>query len=128
MFIPDPSNGNPGATGVGQIDSRGNYTIHTAGVDGAILGSHIVVIEAREKVDLNVTSFAPSLIPEYYSDPSASGLSAEVKDIEENVIDFALTSQEPEASEPSETSEASETSDPPEPPEPSQDGMESGEE
>jgi hypothetical protein len=113
MFIPDASNGDPGATGVGKIDANGHYTIHTAGVEGAIVGSHAVIVEAREKVDLNVTSYAPSLIPEAYSDPAASGLAAEVREIEENVIDFALSSQGPEPTELPEPSEPSVAADAP---------------
>jgi hypothetical protein len=93
QFVPDESKGMVGASGVGRIDATGRYQIMTAGVDGAIIGSHVVGIEAREDVDLNTTSFAPSLIPESYSDPFSSGLMAEVKAVEENVINFDLKSE-----------------------------------
>jgi hypothetical protein len=42
---------------------------------------------------LNVETWSPSLIPEVYNDPETSGLAAEVKRGEDNVVDISLKSQ-----------------------------------
>jgi len=92
QFVPDPAGGDSLPSGVGQIDGEGHYSILTAGVEGAVVGRHLVGVVAQEEVDLNQTSWAPSLIPERYNDPLKSGLVVEVKADEENVHDLRLSS------------------------------------
>lgn len=93
QFVPDSSKGTSGPSGVGSIGEDGQYEIRTAGQEGAIVGFHRVGVVAQEEVDLNTTSFAPSLIPNRYNSPSTSSLTAEVKADEDNVVDLQLTSQ-----------------------------------
>jgi hypothetical protein len=93
QFVPDPSQSDRQPSGVGEIDENGRYEIRTAGERGAVVGTHMVGVEAREEVDLNETSWAPSLIPERYNDPCTSGLVFEVEADEENVIDLELSSR-----------------------------------
>jgi hypothetical protein len=93
QFVPDASRGTNGPTGVGSIDAQGRYEIQTTGAPGAILGFHVVGVVACEEVDLNKTSYAPSLIPERYNNPLASGLTAEVKKGQRNVINLELRSK-----------------------------------
>ena len=93
QFVPDQSKGTNGPSGVGKIDEKGHYEIRTAGERGAMVGSHVVGVVAEEEIDLNVTSFAPSLIPRRYNDPLTSELTAQVKADEDNQVDLKLTSQ-----------------------------------
>ena len=62
---------------------------------GAIPGSHLVTITSGGEVPMPGTEAAQAeqakpLIPPAYGDPKQSGLSAEVRDSGENVIDFKL--------------------------------------
>jgi len=93
QFVPDESKGITGPPSVGAIGPDGTYTMTTAGVSGAIVGWHKVAVEARQEVDLSQGSWAPSLIPEKYNNPNASGLTAEVKAGQSNVVDLALSSR-----------------------------------
>jgi hypothetical protein len=93
QFAPDAGRGTNGATGVGSIDAQGRYEIQTTGAPGAIVGFHQVGVVACEQVDLNQTSYAPSLIPERYNNPLASGLTAEVKKGQRNVVNLELRSK-----------------------------------
>jgi len=93
QFVPDQDKRTKGPPAVAQIDADGNYRLSTAGVEGAVIGWHRVAVVAQENVDLNQTSYAPSLVPEKYNDPSSSGLSYEVKAGEHNLIDVELKSE-----------------------------------
>jgi hypothetical protein len=93
QFVPDPADGAELPSGVGEIDEQGRYVIFTAGVKGAVVGRHMVGVVAQEEVDLNQTSWAPSLIPEGYNDPMNSGLVVEVEADETNVHDLPLVSR-----------------------------------
>jgi hypothetical protein len=92
QFAPDSLKGTDGPTGIGQIDAQGRYEIETLGKRGAVVGSHVVGVVACEEVDLNQTSYAPSLIPVGYNDPLTSGLTAEVVKGQRNEINLQLKS------------------------------------
>lgn len=92
QFVPDESKGNAGPPATGYLDADGRFTLSTAGVRGAVLGFHRIGIDARQEVDLSQTSWAPSLIPEQYNNPATSGLTAEVKAGQRNVVELKLLS------------------------------------
>jgi hypothetical protein len=93
-FTPEGSTvSHPLPPAVGAIGSDGRFTMYTAGVAGAVVGQHKVSVEAREDVDLNKVSWAPSIIPEKYGNPAESGLSFEVKAGQTNVCDLNLSSK-----------------------------------
>lgn len=77
-------------TAVGYIDSTGHYEMRTAGELGAPVGQHTAIVECREEVDLNKTSWANTLIPERFADPKRSGLPVTVKANEDNDIPLQL--------------------------------------
>lgn len=91
-FVPTASQ--PGVRNAyGTLDEQGRYRLTTYREgDGAVLGTHQVMIVAREELPADVGKQmtpdgilvpgkqAKSLIPERYSDPATSGLTAEVKD------------------------------------------------
>ena len=79
QFVPDAAKGNQGPPASGGIGSDGRFRLLTGGLSGAIVGWHLVSVQARKEVDLNQVSWAPSLIPEKYNDPAKSGLAFEVK-------------------------------------------------
>ena len=90
IFIPKSG---PPATG--STDAAGKYTLRTGKLEGAVPGSHAVTISTGGEVPMPGTAEAEnykptSLIPAGYGDPKKSGLSAEVQDSGENVIDFKL--------------------------------------
>jgi hypothetical protein len=90
QFIPD----DPALpVAVGYIDSEGRYTMSTRGTPGAPAGGHTAVIDAREEVDLNKTSWARSLIPERYNNVKTSKLPVQVKADSDNQVDLALTAK-----------------------------------
>jgi hypothetical protein len=94
QFTPEGSTvSHPLPPATGAIGSDGRFTMYTAGVAGAVLGQHKISVEAREDVDLNKVSWAPSLIPEKYANPEQSGLSFEVKGGQSNVCDLNLSSK-----------------------------------
>ena len=87
-----PQNGRSAAGTI--TDGSYELTTYEPG-DGAIAGGHTVVISAMDygEFDPNAPKEPPppkSLIPQKYGAPNTSGLSAEVKAGEENVIDFEL--------------------------------------
>lgn len=92
QFVPDVARGTEGPSGVGLIDENGHYEITTAGVKGALVGHHKISVEAEEEYDETTISMGPSLIPRRYNNPETSGLTAEVKDGEENEIPLVLGS------------------------------------
>ncbi|NLE37743.1 MAG: hypothetical protein GX621_06935 [Pirellulaceae bacterium] len=86
-FIPDIQKGTTGPTGVGYIQKDGTYRIQTALEDGAIVGWHLVHVVALD----GSKPGNPWIIPIRYDDPHESGLTAEVKRGEANVVDLSLT-------------------------------------
>lgn len=92
QFVPEESKGTSGPIGTGRIGPDGKYEISTAGVSGALVGHHLVAIEAFEASDLSDHSISPSLVPQRYTNFHTSGLTAEVKAGENNVVDLELTS------------------------------------
>ena len=90
-FIPTSTNG-PSATG--DIGPDGSYKLKTYKPgDGAILGTHKVVIVAIESMGDRLpedrTPLPPSIVPDKYSSVVTTDLTATVKD-EDNQIDFDL--------------------------------------
>jgi hypothetical protein len=88
MFIPDPT----GQYSMGYIAADGTYSLTTfVDGDGALLGNHRVMITAVK--DNGPESAALPLTPTRYSNDRTSGLTAQVKEQADNVIDFLLTSK-----------------------------------
>ena len=96
VFI--PANEDPKKPSVersaGETDEEGNYEL-AWGDDqaaGSPAGKYKVIIFAFQKVDSNFDSEdkPASLIPEKYNSPVSSGLTADVKEDSENVINFEL--------------------------------------
>ena len=92
QFIPDAAKGTQGAPAVGFTDATGKYELVTATVEGAIVGHHQIRVEARAAPKNEMDTLPPLLTPERYVNPATSGLTAEVKAGENNVIDLPLTS------------------------------------
>lgn len=97
-FIPIPGAAVGSRVAIGQLDSQGCYRLGTySREDGAILGDHQVTIESRaapsDTPGRPLTRFeqvrTPTIIPERYSDPSRSLLTARVA-VKSNTIDFDL--------------------------------------
>ena len=96
VFI--PANEDPNKPSIersaGKTDEQGSYEL-TWGIDEAIgspAGKYKVFITAFQEVDDSFDSEAkpPSLIPEKYNSPVSSGLTADVKENDDNVINFEL--------------------------------------
>ncbi|QDT40550.1 hypothetical protein Pan241w_06070 [Gimesia alba] len=90
VFIPKS-----GPSAVGSTDASGKYSLKTGKATGAIPGSHTVTITSGGEIPMPGTEEAKAeqakpMIPASYGDPKKSGLSAEVQDSGENVIDFKL--------------------------------------
>ena len=94
QFVPDESKDTSGPIGTGKIGPDGEYEISTAGTPGALVGHHKVAVEAQQSSDLSDHSWSPSLVPQKYTNFHTSGLTAEVKAGEDNVVDLELTSDE----------------------------------
>ncbi len=92
QFVPDAQKGTKGAAGVAASDEKGHFEVTTAGVKGALVGSHKIRVEARAKPKNETETMPPSLIPTEYNNPSTSGLRAEVKTDQKNVVDLPLKS------------------------------------
>jgi hypothetical protein len=100
VFVPDAG----GKSAQGNIDSDGTFVLGTfTETDGAILGTHKVMITAMEeaggsglpednRTDPNVG--LKSLIPAHYGNLEKSGLTATVKE-GDNEINFELTDAKP---------------------------------
>lgn len=94
QFAPDAQKGTKGAAGVAASDEKGHFEVTTAGVKGALVGFHKVRVEARARRKDETDTMPPSLIPAKYNNPSTSGLRAEVKSEQKNVVDLPLTAKE----------------------------------
>ena len=97
QFTPDTAAGNRGPVAVGPIDTNGRYRLKTDSnetvPDGAVLGTHRVSIEARAPRTSEIDTLPRLLIPERYTTAETSGLTAEVKPITVNEINFTLIRQ-----------------------------------
>ena len=91
QFIPDPSQGTQGAPAVGFTNDQGEYELVTATVKGAIVGHHKIRVEARAEPKDETDTFPPLLTPDRYANEATSGLTAEVKAGEHNVVNLPLT-------------------------------------
>lgn len=94
QFIPEATSDGDHPTATGSIGADGRYTLSTdrqaGGGDGAMLGWHhvrIVAVKPRAKE----TDPPRSLIPTRYNDVKQSRLRFEVKPVDQNQIDLALT-------------------------------------
>jgi hypothetical protein len=94
QFVPDPSQGSEGPPAVGTIAEDGAYELTTAGVDGAIVGTHKVRVISQELPKDETDTFPPSLIPSRYNNEQTSGFVVEVKEGTTNSIDLPLSSAE----------------------------------
>jgi len=90
-FVPDKSKGTTGPPAVGFTDDKGRYTLKTAGKTGAVVGFHKVSVEARQKPKNEQDTLPPLLTPPRYTNPDASGLAAEVKADQANVVPLPLS-------------------------------------
>ncbi len=94
VFSPDPDKGGTGPLARGDVRPDGTYTLTSDGRPGAAPGWHRVTVVAVESPPAPPagTAFADvrSLLPRRYAAPDQSGLEAQVKSGEENVIDFHL--------------------------------------
>ena len=91
MFVPEGDK--PSATGELKPDGTYELTTYEEG-DGAVLGPHTVMITAVEdmsnKLPEQRSGTPQALVPVKYTNNSTSGLTAEVKDVEVNTINFEL--------------------------------------
>lgn len=88
MFVPI----RPGPTAMGQIDSDGNYLLTTfKNGDGAVLGTHLVVVDAKgDERPNDGGATPPAIVPDKYLSHATTDLRAEVEE-GENTKDFNLT-------------------------------------
>jgi hypothetical protein len=94
VFFPEQ-----GRQAKGKIGSDGRFTMGTYGrYDGAVLGHHQVAIIAPDPEALAAAGDRlieiPSLVPEHYTAPASSGLTAEVTRDGENHFEFRLTTDD----------------------------------
>lgn len=92
QFVPDKSQGTEGAMASGVTDDQGEYELETATVKGAIVGFHKISVEARAQPKDQYDTLPELLTPQRYTDHNTSGLTAEVKEGEVNVVDLPLMS------------------------------------
>jgi len=85
VFVPDTDKGNDGPMAVGAMDRDGRYTLFTLKAEGAKVGWHKVRVE--EPLGQGWA------VPARYANTASSGLTAEVKADEDNVIDFKLSTK-----------------------------------
>jgi hypothetical protein len=93
VFVPDADRGNNGPLAQGTIQPGGAYTVETDGQPGAYPGWYRVTVIAVENAGhyRTGTSAPRALVPEKYRDPQLSDLTCEVKEGQENSINFNLT-------------------------------------
>jgi hypothetical protein len=95
MFMPDT-----GMPSTGVTDAEGRFTFNTRGEEGAVVGpgkvaitavEQLIVVKGREPTAQELANMSRSLIPEKYSHPTTSELTAEVKSDDDNHFKFELT-------------------------------------
>lgn len=97
QFTPDSSQGTSGRMALGDIGPDGEFTLTTSTPgDGAQVGFHKVSVVCVDAPPFDPKNPVPTtvkwLIPEKYGVEQTSGLTAEVKEGEENIIQFDLQS------------------------------------
>jgi hypothetical protein len=94
VFSPDPERGGSGPLAVAAIQPDGYYTLKTEDHNGALAGWYRVTIVALQAPAGSAPDqpWAParSLLPAKYRDPELSGLSCQVRQDQENSLDFNL--------------------------------------
>jgi len=93
QFVPDRSKGTDGPPGIGCTDQNGHYELWTTSEEGAVIGFHRVVVRDNRGWDPETNQGPAPLFPIRYSRTNESGLTAEVKADQKNVVDLALTSK-----------------------------------
>jgi len=92
LFLPNEPQMGPPASGT--TDAEGKFTLYTVNLPGAAVGDHRVVISKEETISIPQRRGFPiyqtkRFIPEKYSDPDTSGLTATVTD-DDNQVKFEL--------------------------------------
>jgi hypothetical protein len=91
-FYPD---GQPGAPGIGFLDSNGHYTLMVGSQEGIAAGKYAVAISATRIIMPKDPAGMPSgepMTPRKYADPRQSGFHADVQP-GRNTFDFDLKSK-----------------------------------
>jgi hypothetical protein len=89
VFSPDPERGGAGPLAIAEVQPDGFYVLKTDDHPGAASGWYRVTVVALQGAA--VTGAPPrSLLPARYRDPELSGLSCQVRDDQENNVDFNL--------------------------------------
>lgn len=97
QFTPDSKQGTTGRMALGDIGPDGEFTLTTSTPgDGAQVGFHNVSVVCVDAPPFDPKNPVPTtvkwLIPEKYGVDQTSGLTAEVKEGEENILQFDLQS------------------------------------
>lgn len=97
QFTPDSKQGTAGRMALGEIGPDGEFTLTTSAPgDGAQVGFHTVSVVCVEATPFDPKNPQPTtvkwLIPEKYGVDQTSGLTAEIKGGEENILQFDLQS------------------------------------
>jgi hypothetical protein len=94
VFSPDPERGGSGPLAVAEIQPDGFYVLKTADHPGVAAGWYRVTLVAllapMNPAPGQAWVPARSLLPAKYRDPELSGLSCQVRDDQENNVDFNL--------------------------------------
>lgn len=88
-FIPEGG----GPTATGELQKDGTFVLKTEKSNGAVLGSHTVVIAAMQDMGETLPEarnpLPPPIVPEKYTNPATTDLKAKVED-KDNVFTFDL--------------------------------------
>lgn len=94
VFSPDPERGGSGPLALAEIQADGYYVLKTDDRPGALAGWYrVTVVALRQPASPSPAPAwvpAQSLLPAKYRDPELSGLSCQVKDDQDNNLDFHL--------------------------------------
>jgi hypothetical protein len=94
VFSPDPERGGSGPLAVADIQPDGYYVLKTEDRPGAAAGWYRVTVVALQvpPASPGAAGWVParSLVPAKYRDPELSGLSCQVRDDQDNNVEFNL--------------------------------------
>lgn len=94
VFTPDPDRGGSGPLALAEIQPDGYYVLKTDDRPGALAGWYrVTVVALQQPANLAPDQAwvpARSLVPARYRDPELSGLACQVRDDQENSLDFHL--------------------------------------
>jgi hypothetical protein len=94
VFSPDPERGGSGPLAVAEIQADGFYVLKTEDRPGAAAGWYRITVVALQGTAAppqeQAWVRARSLLPAKYRDPGLSGLSCQVRDDQDNNVDFNL--------------------------------------